>query len=220
MNSSTRIRPLRTAFGIIRRDRRAYLALNLAFYGVLVLAAVAAGAFPWLREAAQHGTDPNADPTNHLFVATYGTGDVLGAAGITFVVNLLIGALLWQTAPSLVVPFAGVALGLVRLVGWGMIFTPSGADDLAWFVPHGVTALLEAQGYVLAALASWVHGRKFLRPRRFGLETRRAGYAAGLADALRLYPLVVVVLAVAALWEAVELIHLVPDEFLQWWLGR
>jgi hypothetical protein len=46
--------------------------------------------------------------------------------------------------------------------------------------------------------------------RSFGLLTRREGYRSGLKDTLRLCPLVIALLVVAAIYEAVEIIYIVP----------
>lgn len=208
------------AFALIRRHKTAYIVLNLACYGLIAGMMLIATLFPELRVGAQTVTDTNADPLNGMFVATYGVGNVLGAAAATLFVNLIFGAVLTLSVPSLVIPFFAVASMLLRVSSWGLIFAPTKVDDLAWFIPHIITAVIEAQGYILAALAGWIHGRMFLFPRRFHLAGRRAGYRAGLRAVLRLYPLAIAVLTIAALWEAIELIHIVPAPFLSWWLGE
>jgi hypothetical protein len=139
----------------------------------------------------------------------YASGNVVLAAALTFLVNLLVAAVLTTTVPSLVVPFAGAAVTLYRAAQWGVLFAPIGPDALA-VVPHLLTLVVEGQAYVVATFAAWVHARKFLLHRRSGFATRWAGYRAGLRDTLRLYPLVVLLLAVGAIYEAVELIVVVP----------
>jgi hypothetical protein len=59
-------------------------------------------------------------------------------------------------------------------------------------------------------LATYVHGRAFLWPRTVGAESHRQGYLEGLKRTARLYVLVIVLLAVAAIYEALEVILLVP----------
>lgn len=215
---------VRQAFGpalaLIRRHRTAYLVLNLACYGLIAGMMLLATLLPELRVAAQTVTDTDNDPLNGMFVATYGVGNVLGAAAATLFVNLIFGTVLTLTIPSLVIPFFAVASMLLRVSSWGLIFAPTGVEDLSWFIPHIITAVIEAQGYILAALAAWIHGRMFLFPRRFHLADRRGGYKAGLRAVIRLYPLVIAVLTIAAVWEAIELIHIVPAPFLSWWLGE
>lgn len=205
---------------IIRDHKKAYIALNVGVYGLIVVTMVVARLFPQLQVATQTGTDTGADPLNPLFEATYGTGNVLGATAVTLGVNLIIGAVLTLTAPTLVIPFIGVAFAFARIASWGFIFAPTDLSDMSWFIPHVITAIIEAQGYILAAFAAYVHGRFTTQPRRFGFPSHRAGYVAGIKAIVHLYPLIIVVLAVAALWEAIELIHIVPEGFLDWWLGK
>ena len=77
-------------------------------------------------------------------------------------------------------------------------------------IPHSLTLLLEGQGYILALLAVYVSGNTFLRPRSVGLKTHGEGYVAGLQQTASLYILVTLLLAVAAVYEAMEVIYIVP----------
>ena len=221
MNTIKRVLSLfRKGLDIIRAHKKVYIALNVGVYGLIVVTMVIARLFPQLQVAAQTGTDTSTDPFNPLFEATYGAGNVLGGAAVTLGVNLIIGAVLTLTAPTLVIPFIGVAFALARIASWGFIFSPTAPSDMSWFIPHMITAIIEAQGYILAAFAAYIHGRFTTQPRRFGFPSHRAGYVAGIKAIAHLYPLIIVVLALAALWEAVELIHIVPGGFLDWWLGK
>jgi hypothetical protein len=73
-------------------------------------------------------------------------------------------------------------------------------------LPHYLTLLLEGQGYVLAMLAIYVQGRWVLP----GMRPRGQAYWNGMVEAMRLYALVAIVLAIAAMYEAWELIYLAP----------
>jgi hypothetical protein len=214
------LRPLKRGFDVIRAHKKAYITLNVCFYGLIAATMVLARVFPDLQLATQAGTDTSADPFNPLFEATYGTGNIIGAAAITLGVNLIFGAVLTLTAPTLVIPFIGVAFALARVASWGFIFSPTDTSSMSWFIPHMITAVIEAQGYIIVAFAAFVHARYVVQPHRFGFPSRRAGYAAGVKAIVDLYPLIILVLAVAALWEAIELIHIVPAGFLDWWLGK
>ena len=77
-------------------------------------------------------------------------------------------------------------------------------------IPHSLTLLLEGQGYILALLAVYVSGNTFLRPRSVGLNTHGEGYVNGLKQTGSLYVLVTLFPAVAAVYEALEVIYLVP----------
>ena len=47
--------------------------------------------------------------------------------------------------------------------------------------------LLEGQGYVLAALGAYLHGRAFLWPQRVGATGCGEGYSQGLKQHARVY---------------------------------
>ena len=66
------------------------------------------------------------------------------------------------------------------------------------------------QGYILAMLAVWVHGKGVISPGSVGAESYPRGWLLGLLRSLHVYVLVALVLAVAAIYEAVEVIHVIP----------
>ena len=77
-------------------------------------------------------------------------------------------------------------------------------------IPHSLVLLLEGQAYILAMLAAFVQGKTFLFHRQSGLQTLGQGYLAGLKKSAPLYLLVIAVLALAAIYEALEVILLAP----------
>lgn len=149
--------------------------------------------------------EPGAPGVGSLIADAYRSGNIAIAAAVTLAVNLLLASLLQTTLPSLIVPFLGVLLTLLRSLSWGVLFTPVGAED-PLFLIHWVTLAIEGTAYLVVGLAAWVHGRYFLQPQRFGFVSRRAGYVAGLAATLRLYVIVVVLLVVGAIYEAITVI--------------
>ena len=200
----------RDSIGIIQQHKRAFLMLNIAFFGLLVVVMVATVMYPGLNESSRVRNDPQLDifPMKQA-VDAYANGNVLAAASLTFLINLVVGSLLCITVPSFVIPFFGVLFTTYRFLEWGFLFAPLGRDSVA-FIPHYVTLLVEGEAYVLAALATWVHARMFLQPQRYGLPSRWAGYKEGLLTTVRLYPLIALVLLVVAIYEAIEVIYLLP----------
>jgi len=206
---------LQTALAIVRENRRAYLALNLAYYGLIALAMGAAALEPrlhlrlteWVGQGIRAG---GLAPILRL----YASGNVAAAAGGTLAVNLLIGSLASITLPSIVVPFSGLLVAGFRAILWGLIFMPDSLSVGPAQVLSGalilLVLLLEGQGYVLTMLAAYDQGRAWLKPAAAGAVSRRAGYTAGLRRTLRLYPLVVITLAVAGLVEAAAAILIIP----------
>lgn len=203
---------LRSAFGVIQRHRRAYVVLNIVFYVLVVCGMIYAAVNPAVQEDLLRTARSGFSKGMLAVVArAYRDGNVLMAMGLTFAVNLVLGAFSSITLPSLVVPFSGLMVGGGRALVWGLMLSPANPELRPGMVVHSLTLVLEGQAYVLTMLASYVQGKAFLRPRSVGAERHGAGYRVGLKDSGRLYLLVVLVLAVAAAYEAVEVIYFIPS---------
>lgn len=199
----------------IRADRRAYVAINLAYYGVILvtmLLTIANRAWQerFLGAVQESLTTGSLSPAADI----YESGLVPLAIGVTFVVNLFVGSLATITLPSLIVPFSGLALGVVRALAWGVLFSP----ELAGLTPGRIVAgafvagllFLEGQGYVLAMFAAWRQSLGLVRPSSLGTASRLEALGKGLGLTLRAYVWVAAVLLVAAVYEAVGAILLMP----------
>ncbi len=77
-------------------------------------------------------------------------------------------------------------------------------------IPHSLTLVIEGQAYILAMLGAWILGRAFVSPQRVGALSWKEGYLRGLRSGASIYLLVAIVLAVAAVYEVLEVIYLVP----------
>lgn len=193
--------------------RRAYLVLNALYYG-LVVAGMAYAAMnrevqTSVLELVKGGLKGPLAPV----VDAYASG-VLPAIAMTFAVNLLGGSFLSITLPSLLIPFSGLLLAGYRAAMWGLIFSPTalefGGAPLARGSLIALLVLLEGQGYVLAALAAYVQGKAFLFPATVGAASRWQGYRAGLQWTGRHYLLIAVTLAIAAIYEAIIVVLVLP----------
>jgi len=207
---------IHNAWSIVRANRRAYVIINVLYYGIVAAAMVYVSFYPEIQEdlMGMVGQSFTEGPLEAVGAA-YGGGNVLAAIGLTFVVNLLIGSFVSITVPSLFIPFLGLALGIVRAILWGLLLSPSNPELRMAMIPHSLTLILEGQAYIIALLAAYVHGKSFLLPRRSGIEAEGInshvqGYLLGLKQTAWLYVLVVLLLAVAAIYEALEVIYLVP----------
>ena len=138
--------------------------------------------------------------------SAYSGGQVLWAMVLTFAVNLFLGSIAVITLPSLVIPFSGLLMGVYRAILWGLLLSPTAPELRLVMIPHSLVLILEGQAYILAMLAAYVQGRAFLWPRSVGVATRRQGYGLGVKRSVRIYLLVVLVLAVSAVYEALEVI--------------
>ena len=199
---------LRSSSAVIKEHRRAYIVLNLLYYGLIAGGMVYAAFDPALQKSLwnQLGEGFSTGPLEEL-VGAYSGGQVLLAAVLTFAVNLVGGSFAFITMPSLIIPFSGLLVGVYRALLWGLLFSPSAVVG-AGLVFHLPTIILEGQAYVLAMLAAYLQGMAFLRPKSMGVRTHRQGYWEGVKLSVRVYLLVVVVLLVAAVYEAVSVIFI------------
>jgi hypothetical protein len=202
---------VRGAWRIVCAHRHAYVALNVMYYGLVAVAMMYVALInPGVQERLL--SDVQTSLTEGPLATVGGVylgGNVIAAAALTFLVNLLVGAILTITLPSLIVPFAGIALGAYRAVLWGLLLAPTTSQLALVMIPHSLTLILEGQGYILAILGSFVQGVAFVRPQSVGGAGHRQGYLEGAKRTARLYVLVVIVLAVAAVYEAMEVIAMV-----------
>ncbi|MGD8760254.1 MAG: hypothetical protein PVJ07_08385 [Anaerolineales bacterium] len=203
------------AFKPVRESRRAYAVLNIAYYGLMVCAMI----FVAFNRSVQHsmlGAGVEAWETGPLAMigGAYNSGEQLLAIALTFAANLFVGSLVFITLPSLIIPFSGLAIGLCRALVWGLMFCPGGLDVSAGNVLAELLILivifLEGQGYVLAMLAALNHGKAWLIPKSVGASNRLQGYWTGVKQSLKTYLLVVLALIVAAVYEVVLTLVILP----------
>ncbi|WP_431232067.1 stage II sporulation protein M [Mycolicibacterium psychrotolerans] len=192
-------------FRIIADNSRTYLVANAGVYGLLLVGFGLGLAFPQLSEA-QHRRlqdDGTADLVQSLI-----TNPWLFALTILAVNTLRMGALT-IVAPSLIVPFAGIALFAYWAVTTGMTLVP--VNDIGWvaLIPHALTVVVELQAYLLLLLGVYLLGRGWVSPRTVGADTRRQGYLRGLQDLGRLALPALALLIVGAVYEAFSLRYFV-----------
>jgi len=200
---------LRDAVSIIKQHKTAFIVLNAAFYGLFAASLLATLADPALQARIGPSIDAGlARPGLTGAMAGAGGGLPL-AMGMAFLVNLGVASVAMATLPTLLMPFVGIAVQLYRAFAWGVMFAPTGVLAAAP-VPHSLTLLVEGQACVLVAFAAYVQARMFLWPERYGLVRHRDGYRAGVVSTLKLYALVVPVLAAGAVCEALEIVHAMP----------
>jgi len=201
----------RKAIALVRLHRRAYLVLNVCYYATVGIAMLAVTSHPEVQQMlTQSVLEAFSQGTMADVAAAYAGGNVVQAMVLTFLVNFFLGSFVVLMLPSMLVPFAGVGMGAVRAVLWGLLLAPTTPELRMAMIPHMGTLVLEGQGYILAILAAFVLGRAFVSPSSVGATRWLQGYGIGLKQALTLYILVAAVLAVSAIYEALEVIYLVP----------
>ena len=205
------MRLIQRSLEVIREFRREYIVLNIIYYGLVVCGMIYVTFDPSLQQSLS-------EPVLHAFTegplsavgSAYGGGKVLLAMVLTFTVNLILGTFVVITIPSLLIPFSGLLVGALRAVLWGLLLSPTTPELAKAMIPHSLTLVIEGQGYILALLAVYIHGKAFLWPRTVGAATHGQGYRVGVNRSTQVYLLVVLLLAVAAVYEALEVIFIVP----------
>jgi hypothetical protein len=198
---------INTAWRLIQENRPAYILLNAAYYGLVVVFMIYAAFNQPLQHSLIEAVGA-AFMTGPLSIVgqSYVNAQVLTAILVTFLINLLIGAFATITLPALVIPFSGILVGFFRAAMWGLILSPANPDLRLLMIPHSITLIVEGQAYILTMLAAYAQGRAFLWPRTVSAEGHGRGYVEGLRRTLKIYILVVLALIVAAFYEVIEVV--------------
>jgi Stage II sporulation protein M len=203
---------LRKPFQIIRANFRAYLTINAIVYGLVITGFVAAMVFPTLG-ATQVAT-LEADGTGNLVRSLLHNPWLFS---LTILGVNVVTAAQWIVLPSLVVPFAGIALFAYKTFTLGLALAPTTKIMAVGLIPHSLTILIEFQAYALLMFGAYILGRSWVRPATIGARNRRQGYVRGLNQlgwlSLSTLPLFIV----GAIWEAFSLCYLVSP-LIQWLL--
>ena len=203
---------LRKPFQIIRDNFRAYLTINAIVYGLVITGMVAAMVFP------------NLGATQLATLEDNGTGDFVRSLlknpwlfSLTILGVNVMTAAQWIVLPSLIVPFAGIALFAYKTFTVGLAMAPTTKMIAVGLIPHSLTALIEFQAYALLMFGAYILGRSWVRPATIGVRSHRQGYVRGLKQlgwlSLSTLPLFIV----GAIWEAFSLRYLVHP-LIQWLL--
>ena len=190
---------------LIREHRRAYCALNFIYYGLVAVAMVVVTLHPNLQQALDMGAQKDLQKSLPGVVHAYQSGNILKASLWTFGVNSAAGSFATITLPSLIVPFSGLLLMTVRMILWGLVFSPTTHTMRVVMALHWLTMVLEGQAYILTAFGSYLLGKWWLFPKSGGMQTHLEGYVAGLKANFALYLLILPVLAISAIYEASEM---------------
>ncbi len=182
--------------------------MNLLYFGTVVAGALYTLIEPQAQTALLRQVGAAFSPTGSLgpVVEAYRTGQLPSAILLTFLVNLFLGSLLALTLTSLVVPFAGLLIGLLRAFIWGVLFSPFGGILPLAVLPHLGVVILEGEAYVVAMTGVWLWWWSTLS----APGGRWQAWLGGLRLQGRVYTAVALLLAVAAAYEALEVIYLVP----------
>ncbi len=196
---------LKSAWGLVQENRRAYVTINVVYYALVIIGMIYVAFNQKLQEDLLNLVGAGFMTGPLAFVGqAYVDVKVLTAITATFFINLLIGSFGTITLPSLIIPFSGFLMGIYRAAIWGLLLSPAHPDMRILMIPHSLTLIIEGQAYILTLLATYIHGRAFLWPQTVGLETHGKGYLEGLKRTGKIYLLVILTLAIAAIYEVAE----------------
>ncbi|TDD91316.1 stage II sporulation protein M [Saccharopolyspora karakumensis] len=191
---------------MIRANLGAYLALNAMAYG-LFLVGMGVGL---LRPELTAANAVSLQQDGTLELVTWAMSSTWLFSLIILAVNTVGLSLVHVLLPSAIVPFGGIAVFAFWTFDTGVTLAPINEVAALTMIPHSLTVLIEFQAYVLVLLGAYRLGMSWLRPGTVGARTRRQGYVHGLRQVGRLSPPALALLVVGAIYEAVEIIHLVP----------
>ncbi|MHC4105818.1 MAG: hypothetical protein ACYSR9_12825 [Planctomycetota bacterium] len=199
----------------IRRYKYLFIAMNLIYFGTVLLFMLVSYAVPELQSCFLVGVSSElTEGSGPLAIAgkAYMSRNILLAAVTTFAINFPLGSLLSITIPSIIIPGSGILIAGLRSMLWGIILAPSFSEFSKMMVPHSLTLLLEGHAYVIAAFFGvLVLVYLFRKSEGPNVGVR---YGRALLMNVRGNLLVIIVLVVAAIYEAVEVILMMN------WAGR
>ncbi len=196
---------------IFRKEWKLFLLINAIYFGVLLIGAVIAIMYPDLQMSLINATGESFGSEGPLSSVgeAYSSSNIPAAAFLTFVVNFFLGTITILTIPSIILPFWALIFGAYRALLWGiMLVVPiPGVLPFSVLLPHYLTLLLEGEAYVVAIFACTRGLIALLKPRSFGTPSRLGAYKKALFDNGKLLLVVAAILAVAAVYEAVEVTY-------------
>ena len=197
---------LRLPLAEIRKYKHLFLTLHLIYFGTVVLFMLVAYHLPELQVCLLAGIGGAMDSPGPLAVAVkaYMSKNILWAAVITFAINFPLGSLACITLPSVIVPGAGVLVAGWRAALWGLLLAPTFVELSGVMLPHSFTLLLEGEAYVIATFFGLLILVYLFRKAEGPSVGRRYGKALLMNVRGNLW--VAIVLVVAAIYEAVEVI--------------
>jgi hypothetical protein len=192
--------------------RRLTWSVHLVYFGLYLVAAALVYQAPDVRNALQtiiQGNIHEGGGPLQFAGKAYLSGSIAWAAVVTFAINFLLGSVLFLTVPSCVVPGSGALLAGFRAITWGLLLAPATVQQARVMLPHSGTLLLEGEGYILATCFGLMFAIALFGPDSDSSVWSR--YKRGLMLNLKGGLLVALVLAVAAIYEATEVILMLKN---------
>jgi hypothetical protein len=194
---------------LLEMERRPRLVwgVHLVYFGLVIAFSVLVYQLPDVQTLLLSVTsEALSAPSGPLASAAkaYNSGSIPRAAVTTFVINFFLGSLVMLTLPSMIVPGSGIFLAILRSTAWGLLLSPTIRELAHSMLPHSGTMLLEGEGYILATLFGLLIPIHIVQSSLGGTPISRWGRVLWLNVLANFW--VAVVLAVAACYEATEVI--------------
>ncbi len=181
---------------IAREQRRVFLGVNIALYGVFVVGSISAFALPMLAREVSDWVGGDLSSTGILKYLERGVPEA--ASAITYW-NFTQGAVSTTFLPGVLFGIPALLINLARFFVLGFGISPALLPGVA-FVLHIPTIVVELQAYIFitaSSLALLWRGRK-------------VGWRLAFRDYLYSLPVALTLLVFSAWYEAVEVLLLVP----------
>jgi hypothetical protein len=197
------------AWEILDKNRRAYIAINIIYYGLVVICMVyVAFNQPLQVEMLKTGNANLMTGALSLLGKGYDINQILDTLLLLYFTNLLGATYGLITFPSFFVPFSGLLTGAYHAIQWGLIFSPANPEIRVPMIMHSLTLIIEGQAYTLAMLGAHIHGRALIWPHTVGLKSHWRAYVEGLRQTGTLYMLIMPVLAISTIYGFIEVMVL------------
>jgi hypothetical protein len=181
--------------------------VHLVYYGLVIAGSLLIYELPEVQAVlmgkVREALSTNSNPLGVAGEA-YLSGNIPRAALVTFLINFLLGSLACITLPSMLLPGSGVFVAGLRATLWGLILAPATPLLAFAMLPHSLTMLLEGEGYILATLFGLLIPIHIVQGRLGGNPLTRFGRVLLLGLTAQFW--IALVLAVAAIYEATEVI--------------
>jgi hypothetical protein len=206
---------IREALSLIKNDRKAFNWINIGYFATIIIGMLIIRANPEFQKqlVTLVGDAFSTGPMQYL-TGAYSNGEIIKAIGLTFFVNLVLGSFIALTLPSLIIPFSGFVIGAYRALVWGFLFSPDmtalDLPKISMGIGIGLLLIFEGEAYVLGLFAAFLQSRAWVKPALVGAENHGRGYLTGIRLTLRMYLLVIGMLLIAAIYEVILAVLILP----------
>jgi hypothetical protein len=191
--------PLRDAINILKKDWKMLAGLNALYFCVLFIGVIIALISPGIHLSIIDliGSDTIAGSAG--ISETSSALEALQAAGMSFISSFTYTILI--TIPSIVLPIWGPIIGASKFFVWGVAYAAPLPGDVNLLPQYGLM-ILQGEAYIIAVLACVRQLSVALASADLGFRRALKEYIKAILDNMKLLVVVVLLLAVAALYQA------------------